>query len=127
MEDSHVLFKSERYEGCYYLCGFVVECGLKACIAKMMKLSTQYDFPDRGLFRDAYQHDPANLLKLAGLEAMRIEEARRDRQFHLNWLCVKEWKAESRYDFRGAKQAEELFNAVADRRHGVLRWIRQHW
>ena len=127
MEDAQILFSNGRNEGCYYLCGFAVECGLKACIAKMMKLSAQYDFPDKGLLTNAYHHDPTNLLKLAGLEGVRFEEAGRDRQFRLNWLVVKEWKAADRYDLSSGKRAEELFNAVADRRHGVLRCIKQYW
>ncbi len=32
------------YSGTYYLCGYVIECALKACIAKKTK---SCDFPDK--------------------------------------------------------------------------------
>jgi hypothetical protein len=38
---------------------------------------------------------------------------------------VKEWKAESRYEIPSEDRVHELFNAVANRKHGVLRWLRQ--
>ena len=97
---------------------------MKACIAKMTK---RYDFPEKSLLQNAYTHDLTQLLKIARLEAARDTESERDREFRLNWYVVKEWREQSRYEAPGRQQAEDLFNAVAGRKHGVLRWIRQHW
>jgi len=126
LEDAKILIRSGRYEGCYYLSGYVVECGLKACIAKLTK---RYDFPDkRMLGRDGvYTHNLTQLLNLAKLEPARETEFKHDREFRLNWYVVKEWDEQSRYEAPDRQHAEDLFNAVADRKHGVLRWIRQHW
>lgn len=124
LEEAKILLRNDRHEGCYYLSGYVVECGLKACIAKLTK---RYDFPDRSLLQGAYTHDLTQLLKMAKLEAARDTESKRDREFELNWYVVKEWREQSRYEALGRQQAEDLLNSVADRRHGVLRWIRQHW
>jgi HEPN domain-containing protein len=124
LEEAKILLRNARFEGCYYLSGYVVECGLKACIAKLTK---RYDFPDKGIVQGAYTHDLTRLLETARLEAARDKELERDREFRLNWLVVKEWREQSRYEVPGGQQAKDLFNAVADRKHGVLRWIRQHW
>lgn len=124
LEEAKILLRNERYEGCYYLSGYVVECGLKACIAKLTK---RYDFPDKSLLQGAYTHDLTQLLKMAKLEVARDTELGRDREFRLNWYVVKEWREQSRYEVPRRQQAEDLFNAVADRKHGVLRWIKQHW
>jgi HEPN domain-containing protein len=124
LKDADSLLRNGRYEGCYYLCGYVVECGLKACIAKLTK---RHDFPDRGLLQGAYIHDLSQLLRTAGLEAAREAEFDRCHEFRLHWYVVKEWKEQSRYDVPSKQQAEELFNAIADRKHGVLRWIKRHW
>jgi hypothetical protein len=105
------------------LSGYVLECGLKACIAKLTK---RYDFPDKGML-GAYTHDWTQLLKLAKLEPARETEFERDREFRLNWYVVKEWGEQCRYEAPDRQQAEDLFSAVADRKHGVLRWIRRHW
>jgi hypothetical protein len=35
IEEALVLFAQGLYDGAYYLAGYAVECGLKACIAKL--------------------------------------------------------------------------------------------
>ncbi len=123
LDDAKVLLDESRYSGAYYLSGYVVECALKACIAKLTK---RHDFPDRQAVR-AYTHDLSQLFTIAGLETKRDAGFRRDRDFRLNWLVVKEWKEQSRYELPGKQQAENLYDAVADPEHGVLRWIKQRW
>ncbi len=34
LRDAEVLLDNGRYDGAYYLLGYVIECALKACIAK---------------------------------------------------------------------------------------------
>jgi HEPN domain-containing protein len=123
LEDARILLRHGRFEGCFYLSGYAVECGLKACIAKLTK---RHDFPDISL-KEAYTHDLTKLLKIAGLEEPRNREFELDRGFEFNWHVVKEWKAESRYANPDRQQTESLFNAVADSKHGVLRWLKQQW
>jgi HEPN domain-containing protein len=124
LEDAKILLRNGRYEGCYYLSGYVVECGLKACIAKLTK---RYDFPDKSLGKEVFTHDLTRLLTMAKLEAARDTEFRLDNEFRLNWLVVRERGEQSRYEVPGQQQAEDILNAVADCRHGVFRWIKQHW
>jgi len=62
--DAAILLASGRWSGAYYLAGYALECGLKACIAR---LTTQDDFPrDRSLWRSAYTHNLEKLLRAAG-------------------------------------------------------------
>jgi hypothetical protein len=41
LQDAKMLLDSECYDGAYYLTGYVIECALKACIAKKTK---EFDF-----------------------------------------------------------------------------------
>jgi HEPN domain-containing protein len=122
--DARVLLQSGNYEGAYYLCGYVIECGLKACIAKQTK---RYDFPDRKTVADSYTHDLARLVRISELELALNREIQADGVFSRYWTVVKDWSEDSRYQRRTAQEARDLYEAVSDRRHGVLRWIRRHW
>ena len=39
----------------------------------------------------------------------------------------KDWTEESRYERHTQKIAEDIYNAIFNRRHGVLRWLKRHW
>jgi HEPN domain-containing protein len=41
--DGELLLASGRYGAAYYLVGYAVECGLKACIAKLTRAEDFYD------------------------------------------------------------------------------------
>lgn len=43
LNDAKILLDNHRYDGAYYLTGYVVESALKACIANRTR---EYDFPD---------------------------------------------------------------------------------
>ena len=105
LDDARILFRQGRFEGCYYLSGYAVECGLKACIAKLTK---RYDFPDKSLLQGVYTHDLAPLLRIAGLEEARDRESEHDREFGLHWYVVKQWKGESRYENPDRQPAESI-------------------
>lgn len=111
-------------DGAYYLAGYAVECGLKACIAKATR---RHDFPDRRIASASYTHDLPALIKVAGLEAELQAEIDRDRVFEQNWAIVKDWSEESRYQTTNRAKAHDLYWAIAGRQHGVMRWLRQRW
>lgn len=64
LREAKVLFVAGEYSGAYYLAGYAVECGLKACIAKGTR---RYDFPDRERVSRSFVHNPTELVKLAEL------------------------------------------------------------
>jgi hypothetical protein len=111
-------------DGAYYLAGYSVECALKACIAKMTQ---RHDFPDKRKADSSYTHSFEKLLKVAELEEALAEEARRDLAFRDNWDLVQWWSEHSRYSTISAQEARALVNAVSDRNHGVLRWLKRYW
>lgn len=119
-----MLLKSQHYDGAYYLCGYVIECALKACIARHTK---RHDFPDKKRVVESYTHDLEKLIKVAELWPALEWEMDQDPDFADNWYVVKDWEENSRYERHAKREAEDLYSAVADGQHGVLRWIRQHW
>ncbi|GAG05743.1 unnamed protein product [marine sediment metagenome] len=123
-KEARVLLKNGNYEGAYYICGYVIECGLKACIAKQTR---RYDFPDKKTVDESYTHDLTKLIKIAGLELTLDNEMRKDQVFGRYWATAKDWSEQSRYERHAEKEAQNLYSAIADRKHGVLRWIKQYW
>ena len=65
LREARTLLRTGNYGGAYYLSGYVIERGLKACIAKKTR---RYDFPDKNLVAESYTHNPTKLMKVAGLE-----------------------------------------------------------
>jgi len=124
LDEARVLLEAENFEGCYYLSGYVIECALKACIAKLTK---RHSFPERSASQTCYTHDVGLLLRTANLE-YRLEAARRaDPDFAANWILVREWTEQSHYDFREPDEVVKLYKAVSDPMHGVLRWLKHYW
>ena len=61
IDEAAVLLVRGKSDGAYYLAGYAVECGLKACIAK---LTNQHDFPPKPRsIHDYYSHDIEKLVK----------------------------------------------------------------
>ncbi len=111
-------------DGAYYLAGYCVECALKACIAK---LTQRHEFPNKERTQQSYGHKYGDLLRAADLERAWLEEVRRDAAFLRNWDVVKLWSPERRYVTTDAAATRGLIEAVGNRNHGVLQWIKLHW
>ncbi|MHB8604825.1 MAG: DNA-binding protein [Thermoplasmatota archaeon] len=124
IHDAQVLFREKRYSAAFYLGGYSVECALKARIAKETR---RHQFPDKDVAMKAYQHDLESLVGTAGLSALWQAELAANKQFKLYWNVVKGWKETSRYEFRKKAEANDLIEAAAEPRDGVLRWISLHW
>ena len=124
IRDAVALMRGRRYAGAYYLAGYAVECGLKACIAKQTR---RHEFPDRGLVIQSYTHDLKTLVAAAGLETQRDTDAAYDPDFGSNWAVVKDWSEQSRYETRSRSEATDLLDAITDPAHGVMQWLHRHW
>jgi len=112
------------YDGAYYLCGYSVECALKACIAKHIK---RYEFPDKRLASESFTHDVSKLVKLAGLEPDLLRISGLNSNFKVNWSVVKDWNETSRYQRSSRVKASDLYTAVDHRRNGIMSWVKKHW
>jgi HEPN domain-containing protein len=123
--DAEVLLKNRCYAGAYYLAGYAVECGLKACIARQTR---RYDFPPaEKVVRDIYTHDLDKLVKSAGLRLPLDGELQNDPQLEVNWSLAKDWSEGGRYRQYSEREARSLLEAITNPNHGVLKWISQHW
>ncbi len=124
IDDVRVLLDAGRFAAAYYLAGYAVECGLKACIARQVE---EFEFPDKTRVTLSWSHDLAQLVRTAGLEADQAVRSAADAEFSANWSVVKDWNEGSRYLPWSEQEARDLFTAVTDRDHGVLPWIERHW
>jgi HEPN domain-containing protein len=125
LEDAKALLKAGRFDAAYYLAGYVVECALKACIAKQTK---EYDFPPRNA-QNLYTHDLETLLKASEFGRSFDTESNRDAKLKEYWDIVKDWEETRRYELLDEAKigAEALLQAIADENHGVLRCISKYW
>lgn len=124
LKEARALLKAKCFDGAYYLCGYAVECALKACIAKDTKRS---EFPDLDRVKGSYTHNFAHLVKVADLNADLNAEVAGDAAFADNWRTAQEWSQAARYAMYDESDAWILYKAITDRKHGVMRWIRRHW
>jgi hypothetical protein len=124
IKEARTLLEAGCFDGSYYLCGYSVECALKACIAKKTR---RHDFPDKKTVNDSYSHNLTALVAVAGLNTLWQDEMTSDPEFALNWTTLKDWSEERRYRLSTKKEARDLYRAAVSRQHGVLRWIRQYW
>jgi len=123
--EAKALLDAGLFDGAYYLSGYAVECALKACIARQTQSN---DFPPKPvLVRNMYTHDLVALVRLADLSKSLAARIRACAIFQHHWLTVTDWSEESRYERRSADEASRLLEAITDRRHGVLRWVRSAW
>ena len=110
LRDAEVLYRSRRYDGAIYLCGYAVEIALKARICKTLSWS---GYPSTGGEFQNYQsfrtHNLDVLLRLSGVEE-RIKTI-----LMTEWSVVAAWDPEVRYKPIGSanKQAAELMIASA--------------
>jgi hypothetical protein len=107
LRHAKALLDAELYSGAYYMCGYAIECALKACIARR---TNQFDFPDKRFANSVWTHD------LAECDALRGK-----------WQTVDYWSEDSRYEPRAQKAAADLFSAVADPDHGMLACLKRFW
>ena len=124
LREAGALAKLGMHDGAYYLAGYSVECALKACIAKA---TLRHDSPDKKRADLSYTHNLRGLLGVAGLEKEWLDPIKRDLNFREKWDIVLLWSESSSYITTDAEIALDLIEAVGNRTHGVLRWIKLHW
>jgi hypothetical protein len=123
--DAKALFLAGRFSAAYYMAGYVIECALKACIARKTR---EYDFPERDANR-YYVHNLKKLFEAADLVGFR-QDLKADSTLAGYWSLVTRWNEESRYQPRGTeaeKLANDMLLAVTDEEHGVLRCLSKYW
>jgi HEPN domain-containing protein len=125
--DAEALLNAQRWAAAYYLAGYAVECGLKACVVVYVERNADVVFREKRYSEDRWTHDIEKLVALAGLKAQRDADIAANTVLRDNWLIVKQWSEIARYESRTQLEAEDLYQAVTDTANGVLPWIRNHW
>jgi HEPN domain-containing protein len=123
--EAETLLTEELWDGAYYLAGYAVECGLKACIAR--QTVAEAFPPEPRLIQKIYTHDLRVLLKAARLDGQLEQDAPSGSALDLNWGIVYRWNESSRYDRLTADAAQALIEAIRNPQNGVLQWLEQNW
>ena len=124
IDDAIILLTNKRYSNAYYLAGYAVEIGLKACIAAQISAET---IPDKAFIKGIMNHQYRVLVGLAGLAASLKDEEVKDQRFATNWALASQWEPDARYEAIDPMSAEGLVEAIATSNSGVLQWIKTHW
>lgn len=124
ISEAKALRDSSCFAGAYYLCGYAIECALKACVSKQVR---ENDFPDKELANKAHTHNLERLLSISGLEPDYVRDIKNNEQLKVNWAIIKDWNEASRYRVDIDKEeAHDLIDAcIGD--HGILDWIKAKW
>lgn len=125
LRHAKALLDAGLYSGAYYMCGYVVECALKACICKRTNQFDFYRSPNES--RDAWSHDFNRLIKAAGLESELNNARATDKQLDVHWKSAGNWRPSDRYERRSAEEARALFAASSAADHGVYSCIKRLW
>ena len=125
LEEAKALLDLGKWDGAYYLAGYAVEFGLKACIIKTLMATDA--FPDKEFSRNCYTHSIAKLLGLAKLDVVLDAAMNADPDLLINWSVARDWSEEKRYHRISRAEAEAQYQAVADAMHGVFPWIQTQW
>jgi hypothetical protein len=123
-DDADLLFGHGRHSNAYYLFGYSVEIGLKACIARLFVADAM---PDKNLTNKIFTHKIDDLVTIAGLKPRLDSERQINLAFKGHWSVVAAWTEESRYDMVDAFTSTAMRHAVLDESNGVLRWLKINW
>ncbi len=125
VEDARALLHAGRWAAAYYLLGYAVECGLKACAARQFR---QDEIPEKTVVNDFYTHSLDRLLGISGVKAELETRKSAENGFQINWNTVRDWNETSRYDHSTSEvKARDMLVAVADPTTGVLPWLKAQW
>jgi hypothetical protein len=124
--EAKALLAAKLWGGAYYLAGYAVEYGLKACILACVE-KTGIIFEDRKYAEKCWTHDLEELVKLARLDESLGLAVAANPALERNWLIVKEWSELSRYRRTPHHEAKRLYRAITDNADGMMTWITNHW
>lgn len=123
-EDALLLLHNRRFSNAYYISGYCIEMGLKACIARQISPET---IPDKDLIKNVLNHDFGSLVGIAGLKEELKEAQDSDSLFASFWAIVSEWSPDSRYENMDPTSAQLIIEAIGNESSGVFKWIKKYW
>jgi len=123
LREAEHLYDGNHYDGCAYLCGYVVELALKARICRVLGVT---EYPEHSFFKT---HNFETLKLLAGFKE-RLVSGKVSSQLLINWSLVIQWSPEFRYAPPGTHSPAwvlQLLNAIRDPQEGVFTWLAKRW
>jgi hypothetical protein len=124
--DARSLLDASRWSGAYYMAGYAMECGLKACVLAFVEKTGQI-FHDKKFSEKCFTHKLIELIDLSGLKKEHEYLLKTNTTFQLYWGAAKDWSEAARYQQKTEKEARDLNEAITNDPDGVLRWIRTNW
>ncbi len=126
LTDAETLLREGRFDAAAYMCGYVLELGLKACVCRRLGLS---EYPGKRRLKGAFTtHNFEDLLLLAGLsEALTIHE---NPALFGKWSVVARWEPDWRYRRAGSVSrgdVDAMLKALREPPDGVLPWLMKRW
>jgi len=127
LRTAEILLDNFDFDGAVYIMGYALECALKAVICKNLNL---LNYPDKGskdienIFKT---HKFDILLILSGMENDFSLKSPKKR--YENWSELTKWTTDIRYEpvgTRTATEAKRMYNALVEKPHGVITWIKRH-
>jgi HEPN domain-containing protein len=123
LKEAEALFTAGCYDACAYLCGYVVELGMKAVICARFGVN---EYPEKRLHGALRTHELEDLKLVAGLDQAFSSTIGRI----ACWSVASEWKPERRYQQEGSYDqaaALRMLSAISSYPDGVLACISSHW
>jgi hypothetical protein len=124
--DARSLLGASRWSGAYYLAGYAMECGLKACVLAFVEKTGQI-FRDKKFSEKCFTHKLIELIDVAGLKEEHEDLLKANPTFAGFWGDAKDWIEAARYQQKTETEARALYEAITNDPDGVLRWIRMNW
>lgn len=127
LQEAEALFAAGLFDGCAYLCGYVVELALKARICATLGVNEYPENTSRRLKDAFWSHDFDDLKLLAGMEH-EFSATRPD--LLANWSIASNWDPGRRYEPVGSynqARARQILDAIRAKPDGVLECISLRW
>jgi hypothetical protein len=122
LQDAATRLAAGRWSGAYYLAGYAVECGLKACIMAQVE-ATGAILQDKKLSEKCWTRDLEVLVVQSNLKPALDALAGVNATFAGNWGTAKDWDENSRYQQKTQAEAQALYDGIAANPDGVFPWI----
>jgi HEPN domain-containing protein len=127
VKDAEALLNAGRWSAAYYLAGYAIECGLKACVVAYVENAPEIVFQERRFSEKCWVHDLEKLVDVARLTTDFEADRNANPMLQANWDTVKSWREDARYQQTTETDARSLYEAVTDHPNGVMQWIMSHW
>ncbi len=125
--DALALLGAGRWACAYYIAGYAVESGLKACVLVQLVSAPEVVYLEKRYSEKCWTHNLEELVDLAGLAAVRAADIAANVDLKKNWTTVKDWSEQTRYILKDEAAARKLVAAAFDKPNGVLPWIKARW